>query len=396
MIPQLRFPEFEGDWKISRFEEIVNHYKLGGNYTNSLQPTIYPLIKMGNIGRGSMKVTKIEYIPETEKIDPEDKIEIGDLFFNTRNTLELVGKVAIWKNELPQAYFNSNLMRLSFDDNYFMNYRLNSFNGIKGLRRLATGTTSVAAIYTRDLLKLKLTTPSFTEQTKIATFLTAVDNRISLLQEKKTGLKQYKKGVMQRLFNGKVIMENGELEFTPPTLRFRDDNGNDFPDWEEKKLGEVASIYQPKTISQNQLVDEGYDVYGANGIIGKYSKYNHETEQIAVTCRGSTCGTVNYTKPFSWITGNAMVINLDNNPYVLKNYMYYLLTNSRLNYLITGSGQPQITGEIKNHKLCLPSAFEQQKIADFLSSIDKSIDKLSSQIDESLQFKKGLLQKMFV
>lgn len=68
-------------------------------------------------------------------------------------------------------------------------------------------------------------------------------------------------------------------------------------------LGEIARIYQPQTISSTELTEDGFLVYGANGIIGKYKEYNHKTEQICITCRGNTCGMVNYTKPMSWITG---------------------------------------------------------------------------------------------
>jgi type I restriction enzyme S subunit len=114
-VPALRFPEFEGEWEEKRLEAIVRSHKLGGNYANSLSSTDYPLIKMGNLKRGQMDVSKIEYIEAGELIEPDDKIKKGDLFFNTRNTLDLVGKVAIWKNELPTAYYNSNLMRLEID-----------------------------------------------------------------------------------------------------------------------------------------------------------------------------------------------------------------------------------------------------------------------------------------
>ena len=179
-------------------------------------------------------------------------------------------------------------------------------------------------------------------------------------------------------------------------IRFKVDDGSDFPDWEERKLGDVGKVYQPKTISQTDLTTKGFDVYGANGIIGKYSEYNHEFEQIAVTCRGNTCGTVNFTKPKSWITGNAMVVNVDDSKVVNKTFIYYQLSHTNLTYLITGSGQPQITGDIKTHKVKIPSLPEQTKIANFLSSIDNKIEQVGKQLDESKQFKKALLQQMFV
>lgn len=233
-----------------------------------------------------------------------------------------------------------------------------------------------------DFFSTELYIPSLPEQQKIASFFTAVDQKLIALKKKKELLEQYKKGVMQQIFSQKV--------------RFKDDAGNSFPEWEEKTLGKIAQIYQPKTISQNEFSENGFDVYGANGIIGKYKEYNHLNSQIVVTCRGNTCGTINYTKPKSWITGNAMVINLDSNLLIKKKFLYYQLKNANLNYLITGSGQPQITGSIKMHKILIACYLEQQKIADFLSAIDNKIDTVAKQIDKTEQWKKGLLQKMFV
>ena len=179
-------------------------------------------------------------------------------------------------------------------------------------------------------------------------------------------------------------------------IRFKADSGEEFGEWEERRLGDVANVYQARTISQTDLTPQGYDVYGANGIIGKYSEYNHELEQVAVTCRGNTCGTVNFTNSKSWITGNAMVINVDESSYINKRYLYYLLVNTNLGYLITGSGQPQITGDIKKHKIILPDLEEQTKIAHFLSSLDTKIAVVDEQMEKTKEWKKGLLQRMFV
>jgi restriction endonuclease S subunit len=72
--------------------------------------------------------------------------------------------------------------------------------------------------------------------------------------------------------------------------------------WEIKQLGDVCELYQPKTISSKEMVDDGdYPVFGANGIIGKYDKYNHEEPQLLITCRGATCGSINISEPKSWI-----------------------------------------------------------------------------------------------
>ncbi len=201
---EIRFKDENGkdypDWEEKRFNEIVIKHRLGGNYQNSEIKTENPLIKMGNVNRGNISLSKVEYISNESEINPEDKIEYNDLLFNTRNTLALVGKVAIWKCELSKAYYNSNLMYMKFENNVFMNYRFNSYEGIKQLRRLATGTTSVAAIYTKDLLKLKFFMPPINEQRKISTFLEAIDKKIQAAQSQLTQTQAFKKGLLQKMF----------------------------------------------------------------------------------------------------------------------------------------------------------------------------------------------------
>ncbi len=201
-VPKLRFPEFKdsGEWVEKKLGELLKSFKLGGNYSNSEKRTSKPLMKMGNIGRGNFILNKILYIEETEIADEGDIMKAGDLFLNTRNTLDLVGKVAIWREELPLAYYNSNLMRLNFDNNYFMNYWFNFDKGIKELKKYATGTTSVAAIYTKDLLKLKLFVPNEQEQQKIASCLSSISEIITAEAEMIEQLERHKKGLMQGLF----------------------------------------------------------------------------------------------------------------------------------------------------------------------------------------------------
>ena len=83
--------------------------------------------------------------------------------------------------------------------------------------------------------------------------------------------------------------------------------------WQTKTLGEACEMYQPKTISGKDMVEDGpYPVYGANGVIGRYNQFNHEEPQLLITCRGATCGSVNISAPRSWVTGNAMVVRPKN------------------------------------------------------------------------------------
>jgi type I restriction enzyme M protein len=115
------------------------------------------------------------------------------------------------------------------------------------------------------------------------------------------------------------------------------------PGWPTEEIGTVCKLYQPETITQADLKPEGpYLVFGANGIIGRYDRYNHEDSEVLVTCRGATCGTVNVSAPKSWVTGNAMVVQ-PRCESLSKEFLAYLLRGSDLQSAISGSAQPQIT-----------------------------------------------------
>lgn len=206
----------EGDnregWSQERLGGILVQARLGGNYENTTVDNGLPVIKMGNIGRGNIRLDKVEYLSGRAEANPDDYLQVGDLLFNTRNTLDLVGKVAVWRGELPQAVYNSNLMRMKFDpervsSTYFMNYVFNSRYGLRQLRRIATGTTSVAAIYSRDLMKLNINLPPKDVQDKITAVLALCDQEIKYLSQQLTLLQKQKKGLMQRLLTGQAFTQ---------------------------------------------------------------------------------------------------------------------------------------------------------------------------------------------
>lgn len=145
--------------------------------------------------------------------------------------------------------------------------------------------------------------------------------------------------------------------------------------WPMVALGEVCDVYQPKTITSNEIKESGkYKVYGANGVIGYFDEYNHEEAEVAVTCRGATCGTVNYTEPKSWITGNAMVIKPKENN-LNKKYLFFLLRGTDLSSVITGAAQPQITGgALKPFKIPLPPLEIQEQVVAELDGYTGIID----------------------
>ena len=166
--------------------------------------------------------------------------------------------------------------------------------------------------------------------------------------------------------------------------------------WEYKKLGEVCDIYQPKTISAKELVENGeFLVYGANGVIGRYNSYNHVNSEVLMTCRGATCGTINVSKPYSWINGNAMVIHPKNRS-ITQSFLTYHLQGIDLTDVITGAAQPQITRQSLSPKLiCIPSLTEQERIVSELDILSSIIEKKKTQLQEYDQLAQSIFYDMF-
>ena len=196
------------DWDAPELGGILKSMQLGGNYKNGERETNWPLIKMGNLGRGNIKLYKLEFIDFSQPPAIRDRLKKYDVLFNTRNTLDLVGKIAIWREELPEAYFNSNIMRMEFDEsrvssNRFMNYILNTSQSLNKLRSIAIGTTSVAAIYTRDLVRVRVPLPTKAEQEAIAGALSDTDGLIESLEQLIAKKRHLKQGAMQGLLTGK-------------------------------------------------------------------------------------------------------------------------------------------------------------------------------------------------
>lgn len=237
--------------------------------------------------------------------------------------------------------------------------------------RYAQGTKQQNLSY--DIIeKFKIAYPTFQEQEKLNKFIALLDERIATQNKIIDKLQSLIKGLRVRL----IQIENGNIVH----------------------LGEIARIYQPQTISSTELTEDGFLVYGANGIIGKYKEYNHKTEQICITCRGNTCGMVNYTKPMSWITGNAMVINTDEHQNkVCKRYLYHYLSAYNFNSIISGSGQPQIVRTpLENLEITLPSNVEQEQKAMLLDRIQAKIEISNRVLSLCQEQKQYLLRQMFI
>ena len=253
--------------------------------------------------------------------------------------------------------------------------------------------------------------PSLPEQQKISSFLSAVDEKLQKLTKKKELLEEYKKGVMQKIFSQE--------------LRFKDDSGNNYPDWEEKKLGDIGNF---KTSSVDKLIKEGEQLVS---LINWMNVYKHQTitnentkELMQVSAQEKQIETSNLKRGDILFTpssetpsdiGHSIVIfeDLYNTLYSYHLmrfrpiinldilYSHYFCNVSsilkQISRFATGSTRFTISvGSFSKIIIQLPSLEEQQKIANFLSSIDSKIELVSTQIENTKAFKKGLLQQMFV
>ena len=371
------------DWEVKKLGEILKEYSLGGNYENNSEESGIPLIKMGNIGRGKIDLSKIEYLPKNVNYSKNDILKYNDILFNTRNTLDLVGKVSIWKNEALFALYNSNLLRLYFkedfvENNDYVNFQFNSEITLANLKKYATGTTSVAAIYTKDLLKLKFLLPPLPEQKKIADCLSTWDVAIEKQNALINALTDRKKALMQQLLTGKKRLPGFSGE------------------WKEVKLGEVCEIKKGSQINKIELSSNlGFPVI--NGGIepsGYHDDWNVAENTITISEGGNSCGFINFIKEKFWSGGHCYTLqNLKIN--INKIFLFYFLKNSenQIMKLRVGSGLPNIQQkDIKNFEILLPKIEEQTAIAEILATADRELTLQKEKLAQLQTQKKGLMQ----
>ena len=371
-VPPLRFPEFTEEWKAEQLDNIATLSKGIGISKEQLSEDGEPCILYGEL----YTKYKSEIIKQVES-----KTDINGSKLKRSKANDVIipcsGETAVDIATARCVPFDNilfggdlNVISLHQYDGAFMSYQLNGKRKYD-IARVAQG-VSIVHLYGEHLKAIKTYNPTLPEQQKIAKLLSLLDDRIDtqnkIIEKLQSLIKGLRVCCMQRNGSNNVY------------------------------LSEIAQIYQPQTISSAELTEDGFLVYGANGIIGKYKDYNHKTEQICITCRGNTCGMVNYTKPMSWITGNAMVINTDKyQDKVCKRYLYHYLSAYNFNSIISGSGQPQIVRTpLEKLKITLPTISEQKQKAIIFDKIQDKIDINHKVLNLYIGQKQYLLRQMFI
>ena len=408
-VPVLRFKDNQKieypDWerkKLSDFCDSITGFPLLGEEILEAK-TSTPLLRGVNISEGFIRHSKEIDRYHGGLVKEEFLLKEGDVVIGMDGSK--VGRNVATVTNLDEGSFlvqritrlrprNNNSIKYVYQNlvtNRFLNYvyEVNSSSGIPH-------------ISLKQIREYPIWMPCVSEQSKIATFLSSVDTKIEQLNRKKSLLEQYKKGLMQRLFSQEI--------------RFKDQQGKEYPDWEERRLGEFASFSKGKGVSKNDVTSRGavkcirygqlYTHYREtiSNIVSSTNLPVHELvlskkNDVIIPASGETAEDI-ATAACVLVAGAALggdinIIRCQQNGIFLA----YCLKHKKTNIARLAQGISVIhlyAAQLKLLKLGIPSLKEQQKIASFLSAIDKKIELVTESIKQAQTFKKGLLQQMFI
>ncbi len=416
-IPELRFSEFSEKWseiKIENIFSIFNGYAFKSSDSTN-EGTLW--VKIADVGIQKMKDNNLSYLPNSFK-DKHSKylLKKNDYVVAlTRPILSGELKIAQINDFFNNSLLNQRVGKIESSENLdYIYYLLQNNRLIKSIENNIAG-SDPPNLSPKEINNIKVRFPTSTEQTKIATFLTAVDKRINLLQKKKTELEQYKKGIMQKLFS--VQTDNN------PSLRFKKEDGSDFEDWKVKMLGEIGETFNGLTgktkvdfgrgkpyIQYMQIFSNSRIDITNFGLVDVGDDENQSKAQFGDVFFTTSSETPNEIGMSSVLTEQVEDVYLNSFCFgyrpnsleeLVPEFSQYFFRSSKVRKEIIKLAQGSTRFNMSKVafmklKFNFPKKEEQQKIANFLSSIDKSIKNISNQIDDSVLFKKGLLQKMFV
>jgi type I restriction enzyme S subunit len=385
-IPKLRFPEFKGEWKknkLGNITEKINSGKtpLGGENVYTNQGILF--IRSQNVTGDKLSLENSTFIPkEINNTMKNSVVKPKDILLNI--TGASLGRSCVVPEDVVIGNVNQHVCIIRLDENnnpYFLQPILSSEKGQNLFISLQTGSGREGLNF-QSIKGIELYFPSLLEQNKIASFFTELDKKINVLKQKKILLEKYKKGMMQKLFSQE--------------LKFKDDNGKEFPGWQKKKLAEVATK-KTSNISANKIEDNSgeYIIYGASGVLKKVDFYQEESDYISIIKDGAGVGRIFYCAGKTSVLGTMDIIKpkIEISTY----FLYCLLSNIDFTKYITGSTIPHIYFKDYSIENCgIPVLEEQIRISSFLSAIDEKVNRTKNQILRTQDYRKALLQNMFV
>ena len=389
--PRLRFPEFEGEYRQYSFEDLFL-FSTGKNIKQNEASPEYetPCVRYGElyhlyneiisevVNKTNLDKSDLTFSIGNEILLPsagEDPLDIGSASALTIKGVAIGRTINILRPLKKNLYSNIYV-------SYYINEKLK-----KKISTLAKG-VSISNVYNSDLKILNALLPSISEQQKISSFLLLINSRIQTQNKIINDLKTLKTATAKKIF----LQE----------LRLKDDNGNDFPEWEVREVGEVFKITRGNVLAMNLVSNQcneknTYPVYSSqtknNGLAGYYTDFLFE-DAITWTTDGANAGDVNYRSGKFYCT-NVCGVLISNEGYA--NSCIAELINSVSKNYVSYVGNPKLmNGVMSEIKIPFPSLPEQTKIANFLSAIDSKIDMENQLLQKLEEQKKYLLQNMFV
>ena len=396
-------------WSLDKLENFVTNKILGTTSRGTGLSNVL-LLKMGNLKGGRINYDKVEYVENKEELQSLT-LEYGDFLFNTRNTPELVGKVSNFCEKRLKAVYDNNLLRLKFNDYIdpiYMGYLFNLGSTVQQLKQIVAGTTSVAAIYWKDLALLKQIVPPLPEQQKIAQILTSVDEVIEKTQAQIDKLKDLKTAMMQELLTKGI----GHVEFKDTPV------GRIPVGWGLTTLGEIGKWkgggtpskanesywrgqipwVSPKDVKV-EYISKTKDSISMEAILGSSTNLVEKGSLLIVV----RSGILQHTLPIA-IANCDLTINQDMKALTLSPnfcalYVYhYLLANNHNVLRATlkaGNTVESIDfAAFTTYQIPSPPLIEQVKIADAVESVAINIRKKEQAMCSYKNMKKALMQDL--
>ncbi|WP_179647119.1 restriction endonuclease subunit S [Salinicoccus kekensis] len=404
-VPELRFPEFSGEWEEKKLGEISQNAMYGMNTaaTDFDGENVY--VRITDIEEQSRKLNTKDFTSPSE-INDRYLLNEEDILF--ARTGASTGKSYLHRslNQNLKYYFAGFLIKFELKGGFNPNFiypqtltqKYDKWVKVMSMRSGQPG------INGKEYSLLPIHTTSEEEQEKIGEFFNKLDRLIELEEKKLELLEEQKKGYMQKIFSQE--------------LRFKDENGNDYPEWEEKKIGEIASFSKGKDISKSDLTNEGEPcvLYGElytryKDVINEvHSKTNLPAQFLKVAYKNSVLIPSSGETPIdiakaTAINVRSVLVGGDIN--ILNPINGYLGTfismiiNGRYKKRLSKFSQGKTVvhlynNDIKKLKIDLPTYEEQKKISSFLEKFNKLIEIRNSKIEQMKNRKKTLLQKMYL
>ena len=385
--PEIRFKNDDGNnypnWEDKKLDNVFKFYKGKGISKIELSEEGTPCIIYGELYTKYREVIGVVKSKTNIKKELLFMSEIGDILIpSSGETQKDIATASTVMEKNVALGGDINILRSKETINSpYVSYYLKHIKNIE-ISKLSQG-NSVVHLYSKQLSNLKIEIPSLEEQQKIGDFFMLLDKRIEQQEQKIALLKDYKKAMMQKIFSQKI--------------RFKDENGNNYPDWEEKKLGEVCNITTGKLDANAMSPGGKYRFYTCAKEFYNIDYFAFDTEALLISGNGANVGYIHYYNgKFNAYQRTYVLDNFSQNTLFIKYFLDEFLYK-RINSEKKDGNTPYIViGVLLEMKLLFPILSEQEKISILLFKIDNNIEKQEIILEKLKSKKKSLLYNMFM